>query len=423
MTDNFDVIVVGAGASGLAAAVEASRAGASVLVLERNHVPGRKILSTGAGKCNFSNREVTPAAYHGASPVFLGKVFAALPPVEVLSFFEGLGLLWTEGEAGKLFPRSMKAQDVVNVLLNELSSLAVPVRTLTEAVSVERADGGFVVEAQRVPPQWEKKGRRGEREAFRATSVVLAAGGPCYPQIGGTSGGYELLRRLGHTVTPLSPSLAPLKARCEHLKELDGIRLQAAVTLLAEGRKLARSEGELLFTAYGVSGPVALDLSRAALAALKKGPAALEADLFPDYGARELYSLLHERAEAFAQRPFSHFACGLHNGKVLKACAARCGIDWQAPAFRAGEAKMEELGLLLKAFSMELAGTLGFEDAMVAAGGCPVSEVDPAAFASRRVEGLFVTGELLDADGDSGGFNLHLAWTSGILAGRAAARK
>ncbi len=423
MDNTFDVIVVGAGASGLAAAVEAARAGASVLALEKNHVPGRKILSTGAGKCNFSNRKVKPAAYHGAPAAFLRETFAALPPAAVLSFFEGLGLLWTEGEDGKLFPRSMRAQDVVGVLMNELVSRAVPVRTLMEAVSVKPSGCGFEVEAQRVPPQWEKKGPRGEKTSLRAARVVLAAGGPCYPQIGGTSGGYELLRRLGHTVTPLSPAIAPLKARCERIKELDGVRLQAALTLLAEGRRPARSEGELLFTDYGVSGPAALDLSREALAALKAGPVSLAADLFPDYSPGEMSALLRGRAAAFAGRPFSHFACGLHNEKLLKVCAARCGIGWQAPAPQAAEGKLDALASLLKAFTLELTGTLGFEDAMVTAGGCPVSEVDPVSFASKKVPGLFVTGELVDADGDSGGYNLHLAWTSGILAGRAAARK
>lgn len=423
MSSDFDVIVIGAGASGLAAAVEAARAGASVLVLEKNHVPGRKILSTGAGKCNFSNTKVTPAAYHGASAAFLRKVFAALPQEQIPAFFEGLGLLWTEGEDGKLFPRSMKAQDVVNVLVNELASLGVPLRTLTEAVSVAPAAGGFAVEAQRVPPQWEKKGRRGEKTLLRAARVVLSAGGPCYPQIGGTSGGYELLRRLGHTVTQLSPSIVPLRTGGGAHKELDGVRLQAALTLLAAGRRPLRSEGETLFTDYGVSGPAALDLSREALAALKDGPVSLVADLFPDYDPGRLSALLRGRAAVFASRPFSHFACGLHNEKLLKVCAASCGIEWQAPASQVGEEKLEALASLLKGFTLELTGALGFEDAMVTAGGCPVSEVDPASFASRKRPGLFVTGELLDADGDSGGYNLHLAWTSGILAGRAAARK
>ena len=180
------------------------------------------------------------------------------------------------------------------------------------------------------------------------------------------------------------------------------------------------TEGELLFTAYGVSGPAALDLSRAALAALEKGPAFIEADLMPDYKPAELEKLLRERAAAFDSRAFAQFACGLLNEKVMRAAGARAGLTWNslvAPGFE------KELAGILKAFKLEVAGSLGFEDAMITAGGCPLAEVDAATFASKNVKGLYVTGELLDLDGDSGGYNLHLAWTSGILAGRAAARK
>ncbi|MEK7721636.1 MAG: FAD-dependent oxidoreductase, partial [Elusimicrobiota bacterium] len=143
----YDIIIVGAGASGLAAAIEAARAGASVLVLEKNHVPGRRILSTGSGKCNFSNLKVTPAAYHPSSPAFLKKVFSILPPAEVLSFFKGLGLLWVRREKGRLFPRSLKAQDVVNVLLHELEIMNVPICALTEVLAVSAAKDGFSVES------------------------------------------------------------------------------------------------------------------------------------------------------------------------------------------------------------------------------------------------------------------------------------
>jgi len=420
MQNKFDVIIVGAGASGLTAAVEAARAGASVLVLEKNHVPGRKVLSTGSGKCNFSNSKITPAAYHGGGAAFLKKAFAAQPPAEVLSFFKGLGLLWTEGEKGRLFPRSLKAQDVVNVLLHELDFLNVPIHTLTEALSVAVGKDGFSVECARVQPKWEKKPAAGEKTIYRADRLILAAGGASYPQIGGGAGGYAMLRTLGHTVSPLSPAIVPLKVKGAHTKELDGVRLDAALTLRSGSRPVLRTEGELLFTAYGVSGPAVLDLSRAALAALQEGPAFIEADLMPDLKPAELEQLLLERSVAFDGRAFAHFATGLINEKVMRAAAARAGIAWSSitpPDCARG------LASALKSFTLEVEGSLGFEDAMVTSGGCAPAEVDAASFASKKVKGLYVTGELLDIDGDSGGFNLHLAWTSGLLAGRAAAGK
>jgi len=418
MENKFDVIIIGAGASGLAAAIEAARAGGSVLVLEKNHVPGRKVLSTGSGKCNFSNIKITPAAYHPASPAFLKKTFTALPPAEVLSFFGKLGLLWTEGEKGRLFPRSMKAQDVVNALLHELEFLKVPIHTLTEAMSVSKTDAGFDVEAVKVAPKWDKKTGPGEKTVYRAGRVILAAGGACYPQIGGGSGGYALLGELGHTVSAVFPSTVPLKVKGNYVKELEGVRLDAEIKLRSADKTIMKSAGEILFTSYGVSGPAVLELSRAALTALGSGPALLDADFFPDHKPAAFEKFLAARAAAFAGRPFPHFACGLLNEKVMRASAARAGIDWNSPVLP-GCAR--ELASALKSFTLEISGSLGFEDAMVTAGGCALAEVDPASFASRMIKGLYVTGELLDLDGDSGGYNLHLAWTSGMLAGRHAA--
>ena len=420
MENKYDVLIVGAGASGLAAAVEASRAGASVLVLEKNHVPGRKILSTGSGKCNFSNLKITPAAYHPSSPAFLKKTFSALPPAEVLAFFKGLGLLWTEGEKGRLFPRSFKALDVVNVLLHELDFRNVPVHVLSEVVSISSGRDGFSVEAVKVQPKWDKKAPAGERTVYLAGRLILSAGGASYPQIGGGSSGYGLLKALGHAVSPVSPSIVPLEVKGNDTKELDGVRLEAALKLVAGGRVILKTAGEMLFTSYGVSGPAVLDLSRAALAALREGPVAIEADLMPEYKPAELERLLAERAVAFDGRAFSHFACGLLNEKVIRAAAARAGIAWSGVVPPGCE---RDLVPAIKSFTLEVSGSLGFGDAMSTAGGCSLSEVDPASFASKVVKGLYVTGELLDLDGDSGGFNLHLAWTSGLLAGRAAARK
>ncbi len=418
MDTKTDIIIIGAGASGLAAAIAAARAGASVLVLEKNHVPGRKILSTGSGKCNFSNLKVTPAAYNPPSPAFLRKTFAAFPPGEVLSFFKGLGLLWTEGGKGRLFPRSQKAQDVVNVLLHELEFLDIRIMNLTEALAVSADGEGFSVEAVKVRPKWDKKNGALEKALYRSERLILAAGGAAYPQIGGSAGGYEILRSLGHTVSRLFPSIVPLKVKGSYVKELDGVRLDAALTLLAGAKPLARAEGEILFTSYGISGPAVLDLSRAAAGALRQGPVFIEADFFPDHNTAALEGLLAERAAAFEGRGFSHFACGLLNEKAMRAASARAGIFWDSilPPGCAGE-----LSAALKSFLLEIDGSLGFEEAMVTAGGCALAEVDPSSFASKKVKGLYVTGELLDLDGVSGGYNLHLAWTSGILAGRAAA--
>ncbi|PIU19270.1 MAG: hypothetical protein COT18_08355 [Elusimicrobia bacterium CG08_land_8_20_14_0_20_59_10] len=418
MAENeYDVLIAGAGASGLAAAIAAAGGGASVLVLEKNHVPGRKLLSTGSGKCNFSNLAVTPARYHPSVPGFLEKTFGALGPAEVHSFFDGLGLLRAEKEDGRLFPRSMKARDVANALLNKLEALKVPVQILTEVLSITRDKEFFRVETAKVAPKWDKKAPAGEKKTYTARRVILACGGAAGPQIGGTDKGYGLLRSLGHCVSPASPGMAPLKVREILVREVDGVRLDAKLSLITGGKKLSEASGEILFTSYGISGPAALDLSRGALLALRGGPVFLEADLFPEYSAQALRELVSSRAAAFSGRPFRHFACGLLNEKVIRAAAALCEIGWDVPAGPG----LDKLAAVLKAFPLEVTGSLGFEDAMLSSGGCSTAEIDPVTFGSKKAEGLYVTGELLDIEGDSGGFNLHFAWTSGILAGRHAA--
>jgi predicted Rossmann fold flavoprotein len=394
-----------------------------VLVLEKNHVPGRKVLSTGSGKCNFSNAKVGPANYHPASAAFLKKTFAALPPAEIPRFFEGLGLLRVKDEKGRLFPRSMKAQDVVNALVNELGSRGVTIRTLLEVASLRQDGKDFLAEARPVQPKWQKTAPKGETLLLRAARVILACGGPCYPQIGGSAGGHALLRAFGHGVSPLAPAIVPLKVKETFIKGLDGVRTPAVLRLRAGSKKIAETEGELLFTEYGLSGPAALDLSRAAGAALGGPLVTIEADLVPEYSPEEFLKLLTARVKTFAARPFHHFACGLANEKLCRAAAALAGINEAMSAGMVPPGTLAAFADTLKGMKFEVIGTLGFEDAMVTAGGCALSEVDPDTFESKKQKGLYVTGELLDLDGDSGGYNLHFAWTSGILAGRAAAGK
>lgn len=415
----YDLIIVGGGASGLSAACAASKAGGKVLVLEKNHVPGRKILSTGAGKCNFSNLEISPGFYHSRNPAFLSLTFKALPPEEIPAFFEGLGLLWTRAERGRLFPRSMKAHDVVSVLVNRMGTLGVNLLTLSEVTEIKKEKNGFLVAARKVAPKWEKNAPSGEKTVYRAARVILAAGGAAGPRLGGSLNGYTLLESLGHSVLTPRPALVPLKVKEKIVKDLDGVRLEASLTLTDGKRVLGETAGELLFTDYGISGPAALDLSRAALENLAAARLFAEADFFRDFTAQKLKTLLLKRAKSFSGRPFSHFACGLLNEKILKTAAEIAGIAWQGTL--SGTDKLDKFAEILKAFRLEITGSTGFEDAMVTAGGCAPDEIDPSTFASKKVKGLYVTGELLDIDGDCGGYNLHLAWTSGILAGRAAA--
>ncbi|OGS06656.1 MAG: hypothetical protein A2270_01380 [Elusimicrobia bacterium RIFOXYA12_FULL_51_18] len=416
------VVIIGAGASGLAAACAAAGAGARVTVLEKNHIPGRKILSTGAGKCNLTNTQVTPGRYHGGSAGFMNKTFKTLPPAGVREFFKSLGLLTIDESDGRVFPRSMKACDVVNVLVNYLTVKDIELKILTEALDVKKTPSGFELRVRTVPPQWEKRTVSGPETIIKCDNVILAAGGPAYPQIGGSVSGYTLARSLGHSVKPPHPVIVPLKVKESFIKQVEGIRTQAAVELLAVGKILARCNGEILFTKYGLSGPAILDLSRAAVFALQTGPVKCRLDLFPEYTDKTLISFLLERRGRMDGRFWRDYLCGLADERVLLLLSdlAKVGSDKLVSAVP--DSVFKDFVRLLKNFEVEIIGTLDFADAMVAAGGVETSEISPETFESSKVKGLFITGELLDIDADSGGFNLHFAWTSGLLAGRAAAK-
>ncbi|MEI7482072.1 MAG: aminoacetone oxidase family FAD-binding enzyme [Elusimicrobiota bacterium] len=415
-----NIIIIGAGASGLAAACAAAEAGARVTVLEKNHVPGRKILSTGAGKCNLTNSLVTSGRYHGGTPDFIGKTLKALPPDNILAFFESLGLLTVQESDGRVFPRSMKASDVVNALVNFICWKNSGIKLLTEVVGVKKTQIGFEVLTRRVPPKWEKKATPGPQTTLKCDAVILAAGGPAYPQIGGSDSGYDLARSLGHAVTEPEPVIVPLKIKESFVTQVEGIRVQAALELLAGGKVIARSRGEVLFTRYGLSGPAVLDLSRAAVFALKTGPIKCRLDLFPEYTAPDFSAFMLARREEMADRFWRMFLCGLADERLtlLLSDLAKVGSDKLVSAVPVKA--FDGFVRLLKGLELEITGSLGFEDAMVAAGGVDTSEVSPETFESRKVKDLFITGELLDIDADSGGYNLHFAWTSGLLAGRAA---
>ena len=415
------VIIIGAGASGLAAACAAAEAGARVTVLEKNHVPGRKILSTGAGKCNLTNTQIAAGRYHGGAEGFITKTFKALPPSGAREFFEGLGLLTVRDSDGRVFPRSMKAADVVNILVNFMTGKGVELKLFTEVTGVKKTPSGFDVTVRGVPPQWEKNAAPGPESVLKCDAVIMAAGGPAYPQIGGSASGFDLARSLGHSVKPPQPVIVPLKVKENFIKQLEGIRVQAEAELLADRKVLASCRGEILFTKYGLSGPAILDLSRAAGFALRSGPVKCRLDLFPEYTAKDLAALMTERREKMADRFWRDYLCGLADERILLLLSDLAKVGPDKLVSSVADRAFDDFIRLLKCFEVEISGTLGFEDAMAAAGGVETSEVSPETFESASVKHLFITGELLDIDGDSGGYNLHFAWTSGLLAGRAAA--
>ncbi len=399
------VAIIGAGASGLASAVFAARAGAEVSVFEKNPAPAKKILASGAGRCNLTNRFVSPKRYHGGNPEFIRSAVCAFPSAKAVQFFAELGLVLAEERDGRIFPRSMKAQSVAEVLENALKRLRVRIFHSTEIVSVSKASGDFILK--------DKNGG-----VFRAGKAVLACGGAGYPQLGGGQSGYKLASLLGHTVTKITPSLVPLCVKEPFVKRMQGIRAQVSLKILEEGVH-AFSRGEILFTAYGVSGPAVLDISRTAALRLEKGMALCSMDIFPEFSISELKQLFMKRCGLAPGVSWREFFAGLLERKIASELISSAGL---APDRCADERSAAQLAHTAKDWRFEIAGARPWNEAMISAGGVSLDEVNQGDFQSKKIPGLYITGELLDVDGDSGGFNLHFAWASGFSAGSSAGR-
>jgi len=404
-----DLIIIGGGASGLAAACVAMRRGLRVLVLEKRDRVGKKLLATGNGRCNLMN--MGEPVYFG-HPRFAGEVLRHCPREQVLAFFEGLGLT-TVADGDLLYPASLQAASVLDVLRLPLEeSPLVQLVTGVEVTDIGRDNSGFEVHCA-----------KGDR--YTAAAVIAAAGGPAQPRLSGSGSLFPALEALGHRLIAPRPALTGLVTQKADVRGLKGMRLPARCTLAdAAGRPVAATEGEVLFADDGVSGVCVMQLSRDAGALLEWGEKPrLYLDLSP------LLGLMPRRMRRVPQGELS--PPGENRAAVLAWLTQRAR---HLPAERLLTGALPRLlhdrlrGLspadtaaLLAAFPLDVIGLRGFDHAQVAAGGIDPADVDPATMQSRLVPGLYLTGELLDVDGDCGGHNLLFAWAGGLLAGRHAA--
>lgn len=403
-----DVVVVGAGAAGLMAAIQAGRRGRATLLLEKQQRPGLKILISGGGRCNLTTTRAgadLEAQYGAARGRFLRHALRAFPPTALRAFIEQAGVPLQEEDLDKLFPVSQKARDVVDALLRLLAqagaqlALATPVRDIAPL-----AAGGFAVHTD-----------RGE---VRAGSVVLATGGLSYPKTGATGDGYPWCRALGHDVTATWPALAPLAVADPWVRELQGIVLHgvALTSLDAARRPVTTRNRPILFTHKGLSGPAPMDLAGDVEEAA--GAGAVRFDFAPDRREDELEADWLAQAAAHGGRRASSVLPAALPERVRAALCAQAGGDpalanWPRPQRRA-------LLAALKGLVVPVGRSLGYDHAEVTRGGVALGEIDPRTMQSRVRPGLFVCGELLDVDGPIGGFNFQAAFATGRLAGLSA---
>lgn len=411
------VIVIGGGAAGLMAAGQAALAGAEVLLLEKMSRPARKLRITGKGRCNLSNTEPVPQFIeHFNDGRFLRQALARFSCSDLLCFLDQLGVPTVTERGGRVFPASGEALDVVDALLRWIGQVDVSLRTGVPASDV-RVEGGRVTGVY-TPP-----GRARKAHVYRGEAVVVATGGASYPATGSTGDGYRLAQAVGHTVVPIRPALVPLETRGDVAARLQGLSLRnVKVSVWVEGQVRQSMFGEMLFTHFGVSGPVILSMSRTMVDALRLGQqVVLSIDLKPALDEDKLDArLLRDLAEQ-GKRQYQTLLKGLLPRLLIPVCIEQTGI----PAAKvASQISAEERGRLrnwLKTFRLDVTGHRSFKEAIITAGGVDTREVDPRTMASRLIHGLYFAGEVLDLDADTGGYNLQAAFSTGWVAGRAAA--
>lgn len=408
------IIIIGGGASGLVAAICGAREGAGVTIVEHMDRVGKKILSTGNGRCNMTNLDMRPECYRCGQPAFPMKVLEGFTVEQTLEFFRELGIE-TRSRGGYIYPGSDQASAVLDVLRREVERLGVVVLTGCEVREVSAVEGCRPRDTRFVV-----KTSQGD---LTADAVILAAGSKAAPNTGSDGSGYELAKGLGHKVIRPLPALVQLRCQGRHYKQLAGIRTEAHLSLYADGSLLAEDKGELQLTDYGLSGIPTFQISRFAARALDVGQkVTVRVDFLPSWPEHEAFERLRERAARLGYKTAEEMMVGLLNRKLAAVLLQAAGIDPSQPAGGLRSRQLSRLLEQLKSYQALVMSVNPFANAQVCCGGVDTRQVDPATMESRCRPSLYLAGEILDVDGICGGYNLQFAWSSGAVAGRNAAR-
>ena len=402
------IIVVGGGAAGMMAAVTAARKGKNVLLLEKNEKLGKKLFITGKGRCNITNSAEIDELFSAvvSNPKFLYSSFYSLTNDQVIEFFEELGVKTKVERGGRVFPESDHSSDVIRALEQELKRLGAEIRLRTEVKEI-LAEGGRA-----------KGVRLSSGEKLNADAVIIATGGISYPSTGSTGDGYRFARECGHKVTELSPALVPMEVEEWYAKELMGLSLRNIEIKITDGKKKLYEEfGEMLFTHYGVTGPVILSASSIVGKKLKEHPLTLHIDLKPALTEEQLDKRVLREFEANHNRQFKNAVDSLFPAKLKPVIVERSGIAEEKKVNELTKEERLRFVRMIKDFSMTLTAMRGYNEAIITKGGASVKEIDPGTMESRLVNRLYFAGEVLDLDAVTGGYNLQIAWSTGYLAG------
>lgn len=393
--------IIGAGASGMAAALAASNNPENqICLLERQARVGRKLLATGNGRCNLTNMHLSGSNYHGSDSSFAEYAIHQFPPDKTLHWFSEMGLYTVTEESGKVYPYSDQANSVVDVLRLNLEKPNVQLMCGFDVQKIKKLPEGFAVSDGEKTLEFDK--------------LIIACGGLAGSKLGGTMSGYKLLGKLGHKSTKLRPALVQLKSDWGSLPALKGIRTESAVSIYHNGVLFAQNRGQLQFTEYGISGPVVFEVSRDVCA--QPGQWICKLDTLPDWSADMLMTALERRIET--NLPVQELLTGILHNRLGRVLTQSAGVSMSGLCRDLQLTDLQAVVRAVKSFEIVITEPMGMYSAQVTAGGVLTEQFDPQTMESRLVPGLYACGEVLDIDGDCGGYNLQWAWSSGYLAGQ-----
>ena len=403
------VIVIGGGAAGMMAAIQAAKNGASVSLFEKTNHVGKKLSITGKGRCNITNFADIPEIIKNipGNGKFLNSVLRGFNSTDVINFFESIGVKTKVERGNRVFPESDKASEVVEALMNQMISLGIEVRTNSKATDIIVTDkkvSNIKVDGKLEP----------------ADAVIIAVGGASYPATGSTGDGYTMARKLGHTVTKILPALVPLETEESFVKDLQGVSLKnVKVTLLADNKKIADEFGEMLFTHFGVSGPIILTLSRKVSFLLNEGKSVeLSINLKPALTPEQVAARVLRDFDKYKRKSAKNALVDLLPNALIPVVLDLAYIDEDKHIDSITQAERRRLVDTLRDFRLTITKTRPIEEAIVTAGGVSIKEINPKTMESKLVKGLFFAGEVVDIDGFTGGFNLQAAFSMGYAAGK-----
>lgn len=414
-----NVIVVGGGAAGMMAAVFAARNGHQVLIYEKNDRLGRKLFITGKGRCNITNASEIEELFSAvvSNPKFLYSAFYSFTNEQVIDFFETLGVKTKIERGNRVFPVSDHSSDVIGALQRELHRLGVQISLCTEVEKICAENGaikGVVIFGD---------AKKQKRQFVPADAVIVATGGISYPSTGSTGDGFRFAKSCGHKVTELFPALVPMEVKEWYVKELQGLSLRNISIRVTDGKKKLYEEfGEMLFTHYGVTGPVILSASSIVGKRLKEKELTLHIDLKPALTEEQLDKRVLREFEANHNRQFKNAVDSLFPAKLKPVMTELSGIAEEKKVNEITKEERMQFVRLIKDFKMTLTGLRSYSEAIITKGGVSVKEINPGTMESKIVKNLYFSGEVLDLDAVTGGYNLQIAWSTAYLAGINAGR-